>query len=257
VLSALDEAGQQEDSPIGRRILDELRANAAVAASERVPVCQDTGMVIAFVEVGQDLHITGGSLGDAINRGVAQGYRDGYLRASVVVDPLHRENTGNNTPAVIYYDIVPGAGFRITIMPKGFGSENCTVLGMLKPTDGLAGVRQFVVSAVAGAGAGPCPPVSVGVGLGGTADKALLLAKQALLRPLGKPNPDPDLASLESELKVAINGLGCGPGGFGGRATALAVHVAAYPTHIAGLPVAVNISCHALRHKTWVYTEQV
>jgi fumarate hydratase subunit alpha len=255
VLFALNEAGQQEDSLTGRRILDELRANAGVAASERIPVCQDTGMVIAFVEVGQDLHITGGSLADAINRGVAQGYRDGYLRASVVVDPLHRANTGNNAPAVIHYDIVPGDGFHITIMPKGFGSENCTALGMLKPTDGLAGVRQFVVAAVAGAGASPCPPVSVGVGLGGTADKALLLARQALLRPLGRPNPDPDLAALESELKAAINDLGYGPGGFGGRVTALAVHVETYPTHIAGLPVAVNISCHALRHKTWVYTD--
>lgn len=253
VLSAFTEAKKQEESPTGQRILDELRANAGAASSERVPICQDTGMVLAFVEVGQDLHITGGSLGDAINRGVAQGYRDGYLRRSVVVDPLHRVNTGDNTPAVTYYEIVPGDGFRITIMPKGFGSENCTALGMLKPTDGLAGVKQFVVAAVERAGANPCPPVSVGVGLGGTADKALLLAKQALLRPLGKPNVDPYLAALESVLKAAINALGIGPEGFGGRVSALAVHVEAWPTHIAGLPVAVSISCHALRHKTWIW----
>jgi fumarate hydratase subunit alpha len=253
VLSALDKAGQQEDSPTGRRILNELCANAGVAASERIPLCQDTGMVLAFVEVGQDLHVTGGSLAEAINRGVARGYRDGYLRASVVVDPLRRVNTGDNTPAVVYYDIVPGDGFRITIMPKGFGSENCTALGMLKPADGLAGVRQFVLAAVDRAGANPCPPISVGVGLGGTADKALLLAKRALLRPLDEPNQDPDLAALENDLKVAINGLGYGPEGFGGRVTALAVHVETYPTHIAGLPVAVNISCHALRHKTWIW----
>lgn len=253
VLTALAEVKEQEESPTGRRILDELCANAGIAASEQTPVCQDTGMVLAFVEVGQNLHIAGGSLGDAINRGVARGYRDGYLRKSVVVDPLHRVNTGDNTPAVIYYDIVPGDSFRITIMPKGFGSENCTALGMLKPADGLAGVKRFVVAAVERAGANPCPPVSVGVGLGGTADKALLLAKTALLRPLGKPNPDSDLAALESELKTAINALGIGPGGFGGRVSALAVHVEAFPTHIAGLPVAVNISCHALRHKTWVW----
>jgi fumarate hydratase subunit alpha len=257
VLSALDEAGQQEDSSTGRRILNELCANAGVAASERVPVCQDTGMVLAFVEVGQDLHITGGSLADAINRGVARGYRDGYLRASVVADPLRRVNSGDNTPAVVYYDIVPGDGFRITIMPKGFGSENCTALGMLKPADGLAGIRQFVVEAVDRAGANPCPPVSVGVGLGGTADKALLLAKKALLRPLDEPNQDPDLAALESELKAAINDLGYGPEGLGGRVTALAVHVEAYPTHIAGLPVAVNIGCHALRHRTWAWNGEI
>jgi len=254
VLTALAEAKEQEESPAGQRILEELCANAGIAASERVPLCQDTGMVLAFVEVGQDLHITGGSLGDAINSGVAQGYRDGCLRQSVVVDPLHRMNTGDNTPAVIYYEIVPGDSFRITIMPKGFGSENCTALGMLKPADGLAGVRQFVVAAVKRAGANPCPPVVVGIGLGGTADKALLLAKRALLRPLGKPNPDPDLAALESELKTAINALGIGPEGFGGRVSALAVQIEAFPTHIAGLPVAVNISCHALRHKTWVWS---
>ena len=253
VLTALAGAKEQEGSPTGRRILDELCANAGIAASERVPVCQDTGMVLAFVETGQDLHIVGGSLSEAINRGVAQGYRDGYLRKSVVVDPLHRVNTGDNTPAVIYYDIVPGDNFRIAIMPKGFGSENCTALGMLKPADGLAGVRQFVIAAVERAGANPCPPVVVGVGLGGTADKALLLAKRALLRPLGASNPDTDLAALESELKTAINALGIGPEGFGGQVTALAVQIEAFPTHIAGLPVAVNISCHALRHKTWVW----
>jgi fumarate hydratase subunit alpha len=253
VLSALVEAARREESPTGRRILGELCANARLAAAERIAICQDTGMVVAFVEVGQDLRITGGALGEAINRGVARGYREGCLRPSVVADPLRRVNTGDNTPAVIYYDIVPGAGFRITIMPKGFGSENCAALGMLQPAAGKEGVREFVVNAVARAGANPCPPVVVGVGLGGTADKALLLARYALLRPLGQRHPDPEYALLESELETAIDALGYGPGGFGGRVTALAVHVEFYPTHIAGLPVAVHISCHALRHRTWVF----
>jgi fumarate hydratase subunit alpha len=253
VLTSLAAAAQQEDSQSGRAILRDLCINARIATLQHVPICQDTGMVLAFVEVGQDLHIIGGNLSDAINRGVASGYREGYLRASVVADPLNRVNTGNNTPAVIYYDIVPGEAFNITIMPKGFGSENCTALGMLKPADGLAGIREFVVAAMDRAGANTCPPVTVGVGLGGTADKAMLLAKKALLRPLGEPNPKSDLAALERDLKTAINDLGYGPQGLGGRTTALAVHVETYPTHIAGLPVAVNISCHALRHKTWAY----
>jgi fumarate hydratase subunit alpha len=253
VLTSLAAAAQQEGSQSGRAILRDLCINARIATLQRVPICQDTGMVLAFVEIGQDLHITGGSLSDAINRGVGSGYRDGFLRASVVADPLNRVNTGNNTPAVIYYDIVPGEAFTITIMPKGFGSENCTALGMLKPADGLAGIREFVVATMDRAGANTCPPVTVGVGLGGTADKAMLLAKKALLRPLGEPNPKSELAALERDLKTAINDLGYGPQGLGGRTTALAVHVETYPTHIAGLPVAVNISCHALRHKTWTY----
>lgn len=253
VLAALVDAVKKEGSPVGRGILRDLCINARIATLQRVPICQDTGMVLALVEAGQDLHITGGSLSDAINRGVARGYREGYLRASVVASPLARVNTGNNTPAVIYCEIVPGDTFRITIMPKGFGSENCTALAMLKPADGLAGIKQFVVAAVNRAGANSCPPVTVGVGLGGTADKALLLSKKALLRPLGEPNPDPDVAALESELKEAINDLGYGPQGLGGLTTALGVHIDTYPTHIAGLPVAVNLGCHALRHKTWVY----
>ncbi len=255
VRSSLEEAGQREDSPAGKLIISELCANARLAAEERIAICQDTGMVVAFVEVGQDLHVIGGALGAAINLGVAQGYREGYLRPSVVADPLRRVNTGDNTPAIIYYDIVPGDGFRITIMPRGFGSENCTALGMLMPSDGVAGIKQFVVDAVDRAGANPCPPVVVGVGLGGTADKALLLAKRALLRPLGQRHTDPELAALESELKEAIDALGYGPGGLGGRVTALAVHVETYPTHIAGLPVGVSIGCHALRHRTWVWQQ--
>jgi fumarate hydratase subunit alpha len=253
VLAALFDAVKKEGSPVGRGILRDLCINARIATLQRVPICQDTGMVFALVEVGQDLHITGGGLEDAINRGVARGYLKGYLRASVVASPLARVNTGNNTPAVIYYEIVPGDTFRITIMPKGFGSENCTTLAMLKPADGLAGIRQFVVAAVDRAGANCCPPVTVGVGLGGTADKALLLSKKALLRPLGEPSPEPDVAALESELKTAINELGYGPEGLGGLTTALAVHIDTYPTHIAGLPVAVSLGCHAMRHKTWVY----
>lgn len=251
VLGALREARGKEESLHGRRILEEICENAVVAREERLPLCQDTGMALVFVEIGQDMHVTGGSLTEAINRGVARGYREGYLRKSVVADPLHRRNTGDNTPAVIYCDLVPGEVFRITVMPKGFGSENCTALGMLKPADGLDGVKGFVVDAVDRAGPNPCPPVTVGVGIGGTADKALLLAKRALLREVGSHHPDADVAALERELLDAVNKLGYGPGGLGGRVTALAVHIETYPTHIAGLPVAVCINCHAARHRTW------
>jgi fumarate hydratase subunit alpha len=234
-------------------ILKDLLENASIARQERIPLCQDTGLVVVFVEIGQEVRVTGGSLGNAINRGVAKGYREGYLRKSVVSDPLHRVNTGDNTPAVIFYEVVPGETFRLTVMPKGFGSENCTALGMLKPAEGVEGVKRFIVDAVERAGANPCPPVVVGVGLGGTAEKALLLAKRALLRPLGVPHSDPGVAALEAELKEAVNALGSGPGGLGGRVTTLAVHIETYPTHIAGLPVAVNINCHAARHRTWVW----
>lgn len=256
VETALRDAVEREESPTGRRVLRELCENARLARSERIPLCQDTGMLLVFAEIGQDLHVTGGSLTDAINTGVARGYHEGYLRKSVVADPFRRRNTGDNTPAVIYYDIIPGANFRITVMPKGFGSENCTALRMLKPADGLDGVKKFIIEAVDRAGPNPCPPVTVGVGIGGTADKALLLAKRALLRDLGTFHPDPEIAVLERELLDEVNNLGFGPGGLGGRVTALAVHIKTYPTHIAGLPVAVCINCHAARHKTWDWREQ-
>ncbi|NPV28928.1 MAG: fumarate hydratase [Firmicutes bacterium] len=253
VEAALAAALEQEESPLGRMILKDLLENAALARQERIPLCQDTGLVVVFVEIGQEVRVTGGSLGDAINRGVARGYREGCLRKSVVADPLRRVNTGDNTPAVIHYEIVPGAAFRLSVMPKGFGSENCTALGMLRPTAGREGVKEFVTAAVRQAGANPCPPVVVGVGLGGTAEKALFLARRALLRPLGAFHPDPEVATLEAELKEAVNALGLGPGGLGGTVTALAVHIETYPTHIAGLPVGVSISCHAARHRTWVW----
>ncbi|HHW40553.1 MAG TPA: fumarate hydratase [Syntrophomonadaceae bacterium] len=253
VEAALQEVGKREESPTGRRILGELCENARLARSDRIPLCQDTGLVLVFVEIGQEVRVTGGSLSEAVNRGVAKGYTEGYLRKSVVADPLRRVNTGDNTPAVIYYDIVPGDAFRLTVMPKGFGSENCTALGMLKPADGLEGVKRFIIEAVDRAGPNPCPPVVVGVGIGGTADKALLLAKRALLRPLGSRHADPFIAGLEGELEEQVNALGYGPGGLGGRMTALAVHIETFPTHIAGLPVAVSLNCHALRHKTWVW----
>ncbi len=255
VWDALQKAQDMEESPQGKRILGELCENARIAREERVPLCQDTGMALVFVEIGQDVHVTGGSLTEAINAGVARGYTDGYLRKSVVADPLQRTNTGDNTPAMIYYDVVPGETLRITVMPKGFGSENCTALGMLKPADGLDGVKRFVIDAVDKAGPNPCPPVTVGVGIGGTSDKALLLAKRALLRDPESPHPNPEIEGLEKELLDAINNLGYGPGGLGGRVTALAVHIETYPTHIAGLPVAVCLNCHAARHKSWEWRD--
>lgn len=253
VARALEEAGEVEESPVGRCLLEEIRQNAVMAREQGLPLCQDTGMALVFVELGQEVRLTGGSLSEAINRGVARGYTGGLLRKSVVSDPLRRVNTGDNTPAVIYYDLVPGKRVSITFMAKGFGSENCTSLGMLKPADGLEGFKSFVIQAVDRVGPNPCPPFVVGIGAGGTADKALLLAKKALLRPLGQLHPDPFLAELESELLEKVNALGYGPGGLGGRVTALAVHIETYPTHIAGLPVAVNFNCHSVRHRTWVW----
>jgi fumarate hydratase subunit alpha len=253
VEKALKAARDEEESPSGRRILAEICQNACLARDEHIPLCQDTGVALVFVEIGQDLHIVGGGLGEAINRGVARGYTEGYLRKSMVGDPLERCNTGDNTPAIIYYDIVPGDGFKLTVMPKGFGSENCTSLGMLKPAQGLAGVKEFVIGAVDRVGPNPCPPIIVGVGIGGTADRALLLAKRALLRPIGTVHPDSASASLEAELKNEINALGYGPAGLGGTVTALAVHIEKEATHIAGLPVAVSINCHVARHQTWVW----
>lgn len=248
--AALVTARQTEPSPTGQAILDELLENAALAHSQQLAICQDTGMAIVFVTMGQDVHIQGGNLSQAIQAGVARGYTEGYLRASVVCDPLLRVNTGDNTPAIIHYDLVDGDQLEITVAPKGFGSENMSAVRMFSPSAGLPGVRRFILDTVQAAGPNPCPPIIVGVGIGGSLEKVTLLAKQALLRPVGSLNPVPHLAALETELLTAINQLGIGPAGLGGRTTALAIHIAAFPTHIAGLPVAVNMSCHATRHAT-------
>lgn len=250
VSSALVKALELEESETGRSVLASLVENARIAASEKLAICQDTGMAIFFVEVGQEVHIVGGSLTDAINEGVRQGYKKGCLRSSVVEDPLLRKNTGDNTPAVIHYDLVAGDGLKIEIAPKGFGSENMSALKMLKPSDGMEGVRDFVLETVSQAGPNPCPPIVVGVGIGGSMEKCALLAKKALLRPIGSRNEKEHLAKLEEELLEAINKLGIGPAGLGGRMTALGLQIESYPTHIAGLPVAVNISCHVTRHRT-------
>jgi fumarate hydratase subunit alpha len=252
ICAALRQARQTEPSATGQAILDELIENAALAREKQLAICQDTGMAVVFVRLGQQVQITGGSLYDAVQAGVAQGYRDGYLRASVVADPLLRGNTGDNTPAVIHYEIVPGDRLEITVAPKGFGSENMSAVRMLSPSAGIDGVRQFVLETIRTAGPNPCPPVIVGVGLGGTFEKVTELAKRALLRPVGSASPKAHLASLEQELLAAINASGIGPAGLGGRTTALAVHIEAFPTHIASLPVAVNMSCHATRHATWL-----
>jgi len=250
VRAALENALEREVSPVGREILRQLLANAGIAESERIPMCQDTGIVVVFLEVGQEAAVTGGDLYAAVTEGVRRGYTEGYLRKSVVKSPLERVNTGDNTPPVIHCRIVPGDRLRITVVPKGAGSENMSALKMLKPADGVEGVKQFVLDTVLAAGPNACPPLTVGVGIGGTMEKAALMAKEALVRPLGKPSPDPAAAALEAELLEKINALGLGPMGLGGRVTALAVHVELYPTHIASLPVAVNINCHAMRHKS-------
>lgn len=252
IRDALIKAQSLEESEGGKSILKSLVENADIAAREGMAICQDTGMAIVFVSVGQDVKITGGSLSEAIHEGVRRGYRKGYLRSSIVGDPLIRKNTGDNTPAVIHYDIVEGDQLRIEVAPKGFGSENMGALKMLKPSDGVEGVRRFVVETVSNAGPNPCPPIVVGVGIGGSMEKCALLAKKALLRPVGSKNPQNHLAELERQLLEEINQLGIGPAGLGGRITALGVMVEAYPTHIAGLPVAVNISCHATRHRAAV-----
>ncbi len=244
-------ARERESWPMAAEILDKIAENFEIADREARPVCQDTGVACVFIEVGQDVHISGG-LTDAVNEGVRRGYREGYLRKSVVRDPLDRVNTGDNTPAMIYYDIVPGDRVKITVAPKGFGSENMSRIAMLRPSDGVSGVCDFIVRAVEEAGPNPCPPIVVGVGIGGTFDKAAYLAKRALLRPLGEHNESPFYRALEEELLERINSLGIGPQGFGGRTTALAVNIIEMPTHIAGLPVAVNINCHVTRHITEV-----
>ena len=241
----------EEAWPIARDILDRIIENYEIADRDCVPICQDTGMACVFLEIGQDAHVNG-DLAEAVHEGVRQGYADGYLRKSVVADPLRRVNTGDNTPAMIYYEIVPGDRLKITVAPKGFGSENMSRIAMLRPSDGLDGVKRFVLQTVQDAGPNPCPPIVVGVGIGGTFDKAALLAKQALLRELDTPNEGPFYRALEQELLESINALGIGPQGFGGRTTALAVNILTSPTHIAGLPVAVNLNCHVTRHVTEV-----
>lgn len=229
--------------------LDRIIVNAEMAAEEQLPMCQDTGMTVVFVELGQDVHLIGGTLEDAVNEGIRQGYRDGYLRKSVVGDPLDRKNTGDNTPGVINLKLVPGDKVKVMVAPKGFGSENMSQLKMLKPSDGVTGVKDFILKVCREAGPNACPPLVVGVGIGGTFDKAAALAKEAVMRPLDTPNADPYYAALERELLEEINKLGVGPQGYGGMTTAIAVAIEYYPTHIAGLPVAVNINCHATRHK--------
>ena len=245
---ALECAVADEKSPIGQKVLGQLQDNLQIAQEDTIPICQDTGMAVVFLEIGQDVHFEGGSLTDAINEGVRQGYVDGYLRKSVVKDPLIRENTKDNTPAVIYYDLVPGDKVRITVAPKGFGSENMSRIFMLKPADGIEGVKNAILTAVKDAGPNACPPMVVGVGIGGTFEKCALLAKKALTRPVDERSSIPYVKELEEEMLATINRLGIGPGGLGGSTTALAVNINTYPTHIAGLPVAVNICCHVNRH---------
>ena len=246
----LEKALRSEESPVGRECLRGIIENANIARAEGLPICQDTGMVVVFIEYGQEIIIRGGDFQEAINEGVRRGYREGYLRNSVVVDPLRRVNSGDNCPAVIHTQIVPGDRLRITVVPKGFGSENQSRLAMLTPAQGREGVKKFIIDTVNLAGACPCPPLVVGVGLGGTMEMAALLAKKALLREVGTNNPDPFWDEFEAELLREINDLGIGPQGLGGSNTALAIHIIPYPTHIAGLPVAVNISCHVTRHQS-------
>lgn len=249
VTAAIERAEKEEPWGGAKKILSLLGDNVRIASEKMLPVCQDTGMACVFLELGQDVHIDG-NIEEAVNNGVRRGYGDGYLRKSVVCDPLRRVNTGDNTPALLSVKLVPGESLRITVMPKGFGSENMSALKMLKPADGVEGVKRFILETVEKAGANPCPPIIVGVGIGGSFDKAAYLAKHALLRPLDEPNHDEYYAALEKELLSGINALGIGPQGFGGKTTALAVLIESMPTHVAGLPVAVNISCHATRRKS-------
>ena len=246
--AALKKAAEEESSELGKKILNQLQENLKIAGEEMIPICQDTGMAVFFVEIGQDVHFTGAAIEDAINEGVRRGYADGYLRKSVVGDPILRENTKDNTPAVIHYSIVPGDKVKITFAPKGFGSENMSRVFMLKPADGIEGVKNAILTAVKDAGPNACPPMVVGVGIGGTFEKCAIMAKKALTRPAGEHSDIPYVAELEAEMLTKINRLGIGPGGLGGKTTALAVNINTYPTHIAGLPVAVNICCHVNRH---------
>jgi len=250
VSAALKQARQDEESPLGREVIDRILENADIAANERIPLCQDCGVAVVFLELGQEARIVGGDLYDAVNEGVRRAYNEGYLRKSVVRQPFSaRINTGDNTPAIIYTDVVPGDRLKITAMPKGAGAENMTRLAVLPPTSGRHDIIEFVVNTVDEAWSNPCPPIIVGVGIGGTTEKTLMLAKRALLRKVGKPNPDAEIAGLEREILLKVNSLGIGPMGYGGRITALAVHVECFPAHIASLPVAVNLQCHSARHK--------
>jgi fumarate hydratase subunit alpha len=249
VKGAILNAQAEETWPVAKDILEKILENVEISKVENVPMCQDTGMACVFIEIGQDVHVTGGSIESAVNDGVRLGYSEGYLRKSVVGDPIKRVNTGDNTPAVIYYEIVPGDKLKIMVAPKGFGSENMSQIKMLKPADGIEGVKEFIIKTVKEAGPNPCPPMVVGVGIGGTFDRAALLAKKALIRSLTERNEDPFYRDLEEELLQSINALGIGPQGFGGKTTALSVNIETFPTHIAGLPVAVNINCHVTRHK--------
>ncbi|MFQ5870192.1 MAG: fumarate hydratase [Candidatus Zixiibacteriota bacterium] len=249
VLNAIREGLKKEESPLGKDILQQIVENAEIAAKEEVPICQDTGFAVIFVELGQEVRVVNGDFNEAINEGVRQGYTDGYLRKSIVEDPIRRKNTGDNTPAVIHLEIVPGDKIRIIVAPKGGGSENMSEVKMMKPADGVEGLKKFVVERVEKSGGNPCPPVVVGVGVGGTFEKCAFLAKKALLREVGSKHPDPYYAELEAELLEKINRSGVGPQGLGGRTTALAVHIEAHPCHIASYPAAVNLNCHAARHK--------
>lgn len=246
--TALRQAVSTEKSPLGKQILNQLQDNLQIADTDKIPICQDTGMAVIFIEIGQEVHFEGGSLEDAINEGVRQGYTDGYLRKSVVKDPLLRENTNDNTPAVIHYELTAGDKVTITVAPKGFGSENMSRVFMLKPADGIEGVKNAILTAVKDAGPNACPPMVVGVGIGGTFEKCALMAKKALTRPISQRSAIPYVKEMEIELLDKINRTGIGPGGLGGTTTALAVNINTYPTHIAGLPVAVNICCHVNRH---------
>ena len=248
VKDALLKAKDKEESPIGKQILDQLEKNMDIACDSKIPICQDTGMTVVFLKIGQDLHIEGSYIEDAVNEGIRQGYEEGYLRKSVVGDPLIRENTKDNTPGVIHYEIVPGDQLEITVAPKGFGSENMSRVFMLKPADGMEGVKKAIIESVEAAGPNACPPMVIGVGIGGTFEKCAILAKKALTRDLNIHSEIPYIKELEEEMLQKVNNLGIGPGGLGGRVTAIGLNIETYPTHIAGLPVAVNICCHVNRH---------
>lgn len=248
ILNSLQDKYENEESPIGKSVLSDILTNASIAKEKSVPMCQDTGMAVVFLEIGQDVHLSGGNLKDAVNEGIRQGYKEGYLRKSVVKDPLIRENTKDNTPAIIHIDIVDGEEVKIVLAPKGFGSENMSRSVMLKPSDGMKGVEEFIVETVSMAGPNPCPPIVVGVGIGGTLEKAALIAKKALTRDISISNEFEHISDLENRMIKKINELGIGPQGLGGNTTALGINIDVYPTHIAGLPVVVNINCHAARH---------
>ena len=252
IKDAIGACRSQEDGEIACGVLDNIIENYQIAENEQVPICQDTGMACVFLEIGQDVHIADGDLTEAVNEGVRRGYEKGYLRKSVVKDPVRRGNTGDNTPAMLYTEIVPGEQIKVTVGPKGFGSENMSAIRMFKPSAGIQGIKDFIIETVETAGPNPCPPMVVGVGIGGTFDKAALLAKKALMRPVDTSNSDPYYAELEEEMLQKINELGIGPQGFGGRTTAIGLNIETMPTHIAGMPCAINISCHVTRHKTEV-----